>query len=216
VTPTATATGRVLASATPYPWPYHGTFDARRCALVACLDRGWRQDGEESDRADLRLAAIASALQFAGGLVITILATPVRRGYGSGTPFDSTGGGGLPITGDATVVAGATNAFHASALDDLLRRAGAPDLIVAGWGLEGPVHSTMRAANDRGYECLLVPDACTPIEPALVGAACSMVQFSGGIFGAWAPSDGLLDLLGTSPPHPVSSAGDEPTRKSTP
>jgi len=145
---------------------------------------------------------------------VVVTATPVRRGYGKSSPFEVTTAGRLPPDRDAIVTAGATNAFHASELDDVLRGAGTNDLIVAGWGLEGPVHSTMRAANDRGYECLLVPDACVPLDPSLAASACSMVQFSGGIFGAWAASEYVLELLGDSRTHPVSSDG-EPSRKST-
>jgi nicotinamidase-related amidase len=42
----------------------------------------------------------------------------------------------------------------------------------------------MRSANDRGYECLLISDACSPLDPSLVGAASRMIEMSGGIFGA--------------------------------
>ena len=78
----------------------------------------------------------------------------------------------------------------------MLRRAGRSDLLIAGLGLEGPVHSTLREANDRGYECLLVADACSAVDPALVGAACSMVMHSGGIFGAYASLNDVLVALG--------------------
>jgi nicotinamidase-related amidase len=52
----------------------------------------------------------------------------------------------------------------------------------------------MRAANDRGYECLLVADACTSLAPELAFNACEMVRFSGGIFGAFADT---ADVIGT-------------------
>ncbi len=42
----------------------------------------------------------------------------------------------------------------------------------------------MRSANDRGYECLLVIDACVPHDPELVAASRSQIEMSGGIFGA--------------------------------
>ena len=42
----------------------------------------------------------------------------------------------------------------------------------------------MRSANDRGYECLLVADATTAIDPDVTPRALSMVEMSGGIFGA--------------------------------
>ena len=76
--------------------------------------------------------------------------TPVRRPLTHACQF--AGGTDLAAasTLDVTIMAGATNAFYASRLDDVLRQAGCEDLVVAGWGLEGPVHSTLRAANDRG------------------------------------------------------------------
>jgi len=83
----------------------------------------------------------------------------------------------------------------------VLRAAGATHLLVAGHGLEGPVHSTLRSANDRGYECLLVIDACSPLDPGLAGAARSMVEMSGGIFGAVGTT---ADVLAALVPRPAS------------
>ena len=83
---------------------------------------------------------------------------------------------------------------------------GATHLLVAGLGLEGPVHSTMRGANDMGYECLLVLDASAPLAPDLVGPSRSMVEMSGGIFGAvGATADVLAALrpLPTTAPAPA-------------
>ncbi|HVC24538.1 MAG TPA: isochorismatase family protein, partial [Acidimicrobiales bacterium] len=100
------------------------------------------------------------------------------------------------LAADVEIGAGATSAFYASALDDVLRSGGRTDLVVAGWGLEGPVHSTVRAANDRGYECLLVADASIATDPRLAVASCEMVRHSGGIFGAFAQTGDVLDALG--------------------
>lgn len=188
----------VIASATPYPWPYHGSFDPSRCALVACLDARWRRAGPTSDTADDRLAAIARALRRHGGYVVSVTANPPRVGIRArveetGAPRDARAAAVID-SADCTLESGGTSAFYSSGLDDVLRAAGRTDLIVAGWGLEGPVHSTLRSANDRGYECLLVADASTPVVDDLVEAACSMVRFSGGIFGAVAPTRDLLAL----------------------
>ena len=57
----------------------------------------------------------------------------------------------------------------------------------------------MRSANDRGYECLLVVDACAPLEPELVPAAISMVEMSGGIFGAVGTTAPVLAALDAAP-----------------
>jgi hypothetical protein len=184
----------VVASATPYPWPFHGRLDPTRTALVACLDRQWRQDGTASDERDARLVSLADALGRWGALVVGVVSLPVRRGLRTGTrPI---GSADPPIRCAVTVVAGATSGFFGSELDDVLRASGRTDLVLAGWGLEGPVHSTLRAANDRGFECLLVADASTPIDEELVHASTEMVRFSGGIFGAYATTNDVLAALG--------------------
>ena len=65
-----------------------------------------------------------------------------------------------------------------------LRAAGRDLLLLAGGWLEVGVHSTMRSANDRGYECLLVPSACIAIDDTTRAATISSTEMSGGIFGA--------------------------------
>jgi len=213
-------------SARPYMWPYHGSLDPRRTALVACVDRRWRLPGTDSDERDSRLGQIARAVRASGGFVVALTATtgpPVgRRPVFSMTPGagpDGRPGPGPQTAGpqiawpesgwpesalavlvpDATLEAGATNGFYSSRLDDVLRANGRTDIIVAGWGLEGPVHSTLRSGNDRGYECLLVADASTPLDPDLVFGSCEMVRFSGGIFGAFADTADVVAALGGDP-----------------
>jgi len=190
------AKGRAIAAATPYPWPYHGSFNPQRCALVVMLDPAWRLEGEVADAADNRLTTIARRLHEAGALVVAVdLCPPRPRGGVLTLPTAPSPKNKHWIELDLTISAGGTSAFFESRLDSVLQRAGRCDLVVAGWGLEGPVHSTLRDANDRGYECLLVPDASTSLAPALAPAACSMVEFSGGIFGAVAATADLLDLV---------------------
>ncbi len=179
-----------LTRAVPYPWPYHGGLDPKRCALVACRDPRWRVPGPDSDAADAALAALAGAVSAAGGRVVLV----VPGVAGSGARADDAGPGAVP--GTTVVRAPATSGFFGSDLHGVLRRGGVTDLLVAGWGLEGPVHSTLRAANDQGYECLLVPDASTPVDAGSVAAAASMVAFSGGIFGAHAPAADVCAALG--------------------
>jgi nicotinamidase-related amidase len=72
--------------------------------------------------------------------------------------------------------------------------------VICGQWLETGVHSTMRSANDRGYECLLALDACVPYDPDLVPAARSQVEMSGGIFGAVGETAAVLAAL-----HAVST-----------
>jgi len=85
---------------------------------------------------------------------------------------------------DRVIRAAGWSGFHGSELDAVLREARRDLLLLAGCCLELGVHSTMRAANDRGYECLLVADACASADPALTANALSTIEMSGGIFGA--------------------------------
>jgi nicotinamidase-related amidase len=200
-------------------WPYHGCLDPARTALVACVDRKWRAPVPDSDESDSRLGQISRAVRASGGFVVALTATtgpPVgRRPAFSVLPETVLPETVLPKTDfpkpdfpepvlavlgpDATLEVAATNGFYSSRLDDVLRANGRTDIIVAGWGLEGPVHSTLRAGNDRGYECLLVADASTPLDPDLVFGSCEMVRFSGGIFGAFAGTADVVAAFGGDP-----------------
>ncbi len=194
------AVGRAVTSAQPYAWPFHGRLDARACALVACVDPVWRVTGSASDSSDSALRAIAGALRAAGGQVIAVTRTPGRRPAGVDHHMAAVAAWPTGLAAEVQVRAAGTSAFYGSDLDALLRAHGCRDLLIAGWGLEGPVHSTMRAANDRGYECLLVADACTSLSPELAFSACEMVRFSGGIFGAFADAADVIEALTGSGP----------------
>ncbi len=84
---------------------------------------------------------------------------------------------------------------------------------MCGLGLEGPVHSTLRSANDRGFECLLVIDGCAAMDPTVADAAIRMIEMSGGIFGAVAQSELVLSGLVTAglPGHTHAGPAATPT-----
>lgn len=86
----------------------------------------------------------------------------------------------------------------------MLRLRGMTNLVIAGVTTDVCVASTMREANDRGFDCLLVEDGAAASEDGLHVAACRMVQTEGGIFGATARLEDVvrairsLDVEGTS------------------
>jgi nicotinamidase-related amidase len=111
-------------------------------------------------------------------------------------------GDGAPLQAPdhaVSVTAAGIDAFYGGPLGAVLRRDGRNHLLVAGHGLEGPVHSTLRSANDRGFECLLVADASSPLTRDCAGAASSTVCMSGGIFGAVGDAGEVLAALAALP-----------------
>ncbi|MEU1954433.1 biuret amidohydrolase [Nocardia rhamnosiphila] len=101
-----------------------------------------------------------------------------------------------PIPGEPVVDKPGKGAFYATDLDLLLRGAGITHIILTGITTDVCVHTTMREANDRGYECLVLSDCTGATERKHHEAALSMVTMQGGIFGAVATSEQLLTALG--------------------
>ena len=187
----------------PYPWPWDGDLDPRRLALVVTGAQpslvgqtvGATPALESSGRA-------AAAVRSAGGLVAWVRHDPppgrIRHGsLWAGSSIDGLSPDPFPARDpvDVVVTAAGIDGFHGSALDGELRTAGCRLVLLAGLGLETTVHSTMRSANDRGYECLLLSDAVAPHDPLLTMAALSSVCMSGGIFGAVGTTAELIDAL---------------------
>jgi biuret amidohydrolase len=92
-----------------------------------------------------------------------------------------------PRRGETVIVKPGKGAFYATALDEMLRSQRITHLLLAGVTTEVCVQTTMREANDRGYECLLVEDATESYFPEFKQATLAMVHAQGGIVGWTAP-----------------------------
>jgi nicotinamidase-related amidase len=92
-----------------------------------------------------------------------------------------------PQPGDIVLRKPGKGAFHATSLDAILHAQGITHLLIGGVTTEVCVQSTMREANDRGYECLLVTDCAASYFPQFHAAVIEMVVAQGGIVGWAAP-----------------------------
>jgi len=100
-----------------------------------------------------------------------------------------------PSPGELVVDKPGKGSFHATGLDDHLVAAGITSLVVTGVTTEVCVHTTVREANDRGYECLVLSDCVGSYFPAFQEAALAMISAQGGIFGWVASSSAYLSAL---------------------
>jgi nicotinamidase-related amidase len=110
-----------------------------------------------------------------------------------------------PLRGETVVDKQGKGSFYATDLDDLLRRRRIESLIITGVTTEVCVHSTVREANDRGYECLVLSDCVQSYFPEFQRVALQMISAQGGIFGWVSPSAQFISALEESGRAP---AGD--------
>jgi biuret amidohydrolase len=103
-----------------------------------------------------------------------------------------------PAPGEPVIDKPGKGAFFATDLHAILQNRGIKQLVVTGVTTEVCVHTTVREANDRGYECLVLEDCAGSYFPDFHATALAMIKAQGGIFGWVASSRDLINALGES------------------
>jgi nicotinamidase-related amidase len=101
-----------------------------------------------------------------------------------------------PRAGEPIIDKPGKGSFYATDLDLVLHRAHIRNIVLTGITTDVCVHTTMRDANDRGYECLLLSDCAAATDRRNHEAALQMIQMQNGVFGAVSSSAQFLEAIG--------------------
>ena len=170
--------------------------DVKRLGAIVPTVReliGWCRAGgvrvihtREGHRADL--ADCPPAKRRRGGAAVRIGDPgPMGRILVDGEPGNEIVPELAPLPGETVIVKPGKGAFWATPLGQILRGQGISHLLLAGVTTEVCVQTTMREANDRGYECLLIEDATESYFPEFKRVTIEMIRAQGGIVGWTAP-----------------------------
>ena len=165
--------------------PCRQVLDAARAAGLAVIHtrEGHRPDLMDAPASKLSRGNLKTGIGDAG---------PMGRVLVRGEPGHDIIPELAPAAGEPVVDKPGKGAFYETDLDLLLKNRSIETLIVCGVTTEVCVHTTVRQANDRGYECLVVSDCVGSYFPEFQRIGLEMIKAQGGIFGWVADSAEVL------------------------
>ncbi len=175
-------------AANPYAWPFDGQWSSADTALLLL---GLQQCAVDALQAREAVLAARDLLLLAHehGIAIYVARREARPEKLASddhvAPAAWQWARDIALPEDAHIITHAgDNAFYQTGLENSLRSAGIRNLLIAGLPTDGLVHATQRTANDMGFECLAIADACAGTTPARHAAQLRITTFGNGLFGA--------------------------------
>ena len=192
-----------MIDARPYQWPYDGLLEPTRMGAIIIGPQQVLVNLGHNEHVVWACRGLLRAVRAAGAKVIV-----VRYGRGSGIPAlsalipeEGTSEWNFieelaPQPDDMVINAPTLDAYHATHLDLVLRRVGIDRLIFCGFGTEAGIYATLVTANDLGYECLTVANACAGVDPQLHEATIQMIINVPGVYGVVSQASTVVEALG--------------------